>query len=186
MQKKLSAILATFLLFSLPVIAANGPPPGAALPSATAAGALTLISATTSPGLNNQIVASQSITGTTNDGSGDLVCATIWDDGTPKVSQCLSVPVGATQTLTWTLNWTGSILTGAPGVGLYVVDATSAATPTTGGAISSIDPILPSQFSSASSPVPTLSEWALIVMALIVGAFGVVHLRRRSNRRPAA
>jgi exosortase sorting signal-containing protein len=186
MQKKLSAILALFLLISLPVIAANAPPPSGKLPSATAAGALTLVSATTSPSLANQIVASQSITGTTNDGSGDLVCATIWDDGTPKVSQCLSVPVGTTATLTWTLNWTGSILTGAPGVGLYVVDATSAATPTTGGQISFIDPITPSQFTSASTPVPTMSEWALIVMALIVAAFGVVYVRRRSNSPPAA
>ena len=186
MQKKLSALLALSLLASLSALAANGPPPGAAKPSAITAGPLTLVSATTSPSLNNQIVASQAFTGQTNDGSGDLICATIWDDGTPKVSQCLSVPVGATQTLTFTLNWNGSILTGAPGVGLYIVDATSAATPTTGGALSSMDPILPSQFSSASSPVPTMSEWALIAMALIVAALGVVYARRRSSGPPAA
>ncbi len=176
-------LIAAVVVASTSALAANGPP-FVAQPSAMTAGALTIDSATTSPGFNNQIVASQAITGTTNDGAGDLVCATVWDDGTPRVSSCLSVPVGTTQTLTWTLNWTGSILTGAPGVGLYVVDATSAATPTTGTALSSIDPILPSAF-AAISPVPTLSEWSLLLMAALV-VVGAVVLRRRMHRPPVA
>ena len=177
----IEAFIATLVVASSSAMAGNAPS-GTALPSATSAGTLTVVSATTY-GPNNQVIASLKVTGTTDDGGGnDLVCGVIWDDGTVKVSQCLTVAVGATQTLTFTLNWTGPIATGAPGVGLDIYDATSATTPTTGTLLAGIDPL----FLALSSPVPTLSERALIAMAALVLLAGVAFLRSRSARRPAA
>jgi hypothetical protein len=180
-SKLLMAITAALLVVSASALAKNGPP--GASPSATAAGALTVVSANSFPGPNNQVVATLPVTGTTDDGGGnDIVCATIFDDGSIRVSQCLTVAVGATQTLTFTLNWTGPILTGAPGVGLYTNDATSAATPTTGASLGVVDPL----FLALTSPVPTLSEWSLLLMATLVLLVGVALARRRGHGPPTA
>jgi hypothetical protein len=172
-------VAAALAVASTSAWAANGP---VATPKASTAGSLTLVSATQSvPQLDNQIVATLPVTGTTDDGTGDIVCASIFDDGAVKVSQCLTVPVGSTQTLTFTLNWNGSILQGAPGVGLYVYDATSAANPTGGSLLASMDPINPSQFSIVVTNVPTMSEWAMLAMAAMIALAGAYFLRRRSR-----
>jgi hypothetical protein len=177
----LKTFIAALVVASTSALAANGPS-GSAVPSAVTAGTLTVVKAVTYSGTNNEVVATLPVTGTTDDGGGsDIVCGNIWDDGTVKVSQCLSVPVGTTQTLTFTLDWTGAVLTGAPGVGLYMNDATSAATPTTGGSLGIIDPL----FLALTSPVPTLSQWSLMLLVALV-VVGAVILRRRMHHPPAA
>ena len=184
MRSKLlmSFTAAALLAAGTSALAANGPS-GPAVPSAVTAGTLTVVKAVTSSGTNNEVIATLPVTGTTDDGGGsDIVCGVIWDDGTVKVSQCLTVPVGTTQTLTFTLDWTGAVLSGAPGVGLDIYDATSAATPTTGTVLAGIDPL----FLALTSPVPTLSEWALLAMTAILAVLGVAFLRRRAQRAPLA
>jgi uncharacterized repeat protein (TIGR01451 family) len=75
-------------------------------------------------GLDNEVTAIFSLTGTTDDGGGnDDVSFTIFDDFNVVGSSSVSVPVGQTQTFTRTINWQGTIGAGAPGVGLYLIDA---------------------------------------------------------------
>jgi hypothetical protein len=64
-----------------------------------------------------------SLTGTVDDGGGfDQVSVELWDDGTMKDSQVVSIPVDTTQPIDVTLSFLGLYLTGAPGVGVLVVD----------------------------------------------------------------
>ena len=63
------------------------------------------------------------LTGDTDDGGGlDQVSFEVWDDGTLKDSQIVSIPVGTTQTVSVHLSFLGLYLTGAPGVGVIVFD----------------------------------------------------------------
>jgi uncharacterized repeat protein (TIGR01451 family) len=62
------------------------------------------------------------VTGTTNDGSGDSVELQIWDDGTKKAFKTHSVPVGQTQTFTDSITWAGPIGTVAPCIGVILAD----------------------------------------------------------------
>lgn len=74
------------------------------------------------------------VTGTTNDGSGDSVELQIWDDGTKKAFKTYSVPVGQTQTFTDSVTWAGPIGTAAPCIGVVLADMPS------GSALASVDP----------------------------------------------
>lgn len=60
------------------------------------------------------------VTGTTDDGNGlDNVTYELWDDGTLKDSETLSIPVDSTILVDVTLEFEGLYLTGAAGVGVY-------------------------------------------------------------------
>ena len=74
------------------------------------------------------------VTGTTNDGSGDSVELQIWDDGTKKAFKTYSVPVGQTQTFTDSVTWAGPIGTAAPCIGVVLSDMPS------DSAMASVDP----------------------------------------------
>lgn len=75
----------------------------------------------------NRVTATFTVTGTTNDtGTGsDRVTLEIHDDFVLKASQEFQIPVGATQTKTATLTWSGPIGTVVPGVGVYLYDTPS-------------------------------------------------------------
>jgi hypothetical protein len=121
----------------------------------------------------NTVTMSASVTGTTDDGGGnDVVCGVVFDDGDVVASQCFDIPVGSTVVQQFFFQWVGPTGGDAPGVGLYIIDATDAAFPDEGPTLAFIDPFF-------VVPVPTLSEWAQILMlALLVGG-GLWTLRRR-------
>jgi hypothetical protein len=157
--------------------ASNAPPsspvskPG---PSATV-GPLTIVSSVTLPGLENSVVAKIDVTGVTADSGGnDIVCGVIFDDGFVKASTCAEVPVGQTQPVTFALNWTGPILTGAPGFGVYIIDATSLSTPSVGATLASLDPA----FTSAGT-IPTLTPGMIAALAVLLLGAGIWMQRRR-------
>jgi hypothetical protein len=148
------------------------------VPSATVSSPLTIVKAVEDPSnLVNEVVATIGITGVTNDSGGqDVVCGNIWDDGVVKVSQCVNVPVGATQTVTFDLIWNGPIGQAAPGVGLLINDATSSAAPTGGALIASKDPLL-----LTIVQIPTLSPAMLAALAvLLLGAGFWMYRRNRA------
>lgn len=63
------------------------------------------------------------VTGQVDDGSGlDEVLFELWDDGTLKDSESVFVPVGQTQSVDVTLQFTGTYGTSAPGVGVYAYE----------------------------------------------------------------
>jgi hypothetical protein len=60
------------------------------------------------------------VQGTVDDHGGlDDITFDLWDDGSLKASQTVSVPVGATRNIAVTLSFLGRYLTGAAGVGVY-------------------------------------------------------------------
>jgi hypothetical protein len=149
----------------------------AVTPSATATGSPTVTAAFTVNGTqDNTVTGTQVVTGTTNDSGGnDVVCATIFDDGALKASQCFLVPVGTMQTISFTLKWTGPIGQIAPGVGLEIVDATSTSTPGVGPIIASIDPLF---LKTVDANIPTLDPAMLIALAVLLLGAGVWMYRR--------
>jgi hypothetical protein len=177
MKRKVALLVATALSLSFAGFAHGAKNSSkVVVPSATAAGPLTVISATQNPStLQNEVVATMAVTGVTADTPGqDLVCGDIFDDGTLKVSQCLNVPVGTTVTLKFDLKWTGPIGQLAPGVGLEVTDDTSPATAGTGPLIASVDPL-----QLTVEQIPTLSPAMLGALALLLLGGGIWMQRRR-------
>jgi hypothetical protein len=160
------------------VSASAGNAPGARLrPDVSVqatAGPLTVTSVSYNPQTqDNSITASISLTGTTDDGGGnDVVCGIVFDDGAIVAFQCVDIPVGSTVPTIFTLQWTGPIGKEAPGVGLYVIDDTTASDPGEGETLVSIDPLF-------LAPIPTLSEWALMGMVGLLVVVGLWTMRRR-------
>jgi hypothetical protein len=96
---------------------------------------------------NVQITVTGDITGDTDDGGGaDQVRFELWDDGSLKDSEEISVPVGSTVPVSVSLSFLGLYQTGAPGVGVIVVD------PPSNGFLFSFDPFLPTD---VVGPCPT-------------------------------
>lgn len=71
----------------------------------------------------NEYTIDATITGTTDDVNGfDRVMFRVWDDGVAKDSRIVEVPVGTTEDVHAFLSFVGLYLTGAPGVGMEVMD----------------------------------------------------------------
>lgn len=78
------------------------------------------------------------VTGTVDDGGGlDQVALQVWDDGIKKDEVIVQIPVGTTQTIDESLSFLGLYLTGAPGVGVLVVDVPG------GALLQNVDPFFP-------------------------------------------
>lgn len=66
------------------------------------------------------VTVSGTLTGTNDDGGGnDIVIFELWDDGTLKDSANVSVAVGTTKSFSINMEFKGTYLTGAAGVGVY-------------------------------------------------------------------
>lgn len=84
------------------------------------------------------------VTGTTDDGGGfDNVTYEMWDDGTLKDSETLSIPVESTILVDVTLEFEGLYLQGAPGVGVSELETGL-----------SIDPFYPTDIQGVCSVNP--------------------------------
>ena len=91
----------------------------------------------TQSGLDNEVTATFTLTGTVDDGDGnDIVAFQIFDDLSLVGSATVSVPVGQSQAFTRTIVWTGPIGAGATGVGLYLIDTPGTTT------LSYVDPFV--------------------------------------------
>ena len=116
-------------------------------------------------------------TGTTDDGGGnDAVFFTIWDDGVQKFNKTIQIPVGTTTTTVVTVFYPGGVGTSAPGIGLDLGEAAGS------GSLFTIDPYFPAVVSGCvlgQSAVPTLSQWAIWLLAGLVGLMGVGMAWRR-------
>lgn len=90
----------------------------------------------------NEYVVSGTYTGTTNDGSGfDDVRVVVWDDGVMKDSRDFEVAVGATVDVSTFLSFVGLYGSGAPGVGIQILDIDDAGSIVDG--LFSQDPFFP-------------------------------------------
>jgi hypothetical protein len=120
-------------------------------------------------------------TGTTDDGGGrDTIYTTIYDDGVQKATSTFGIPLGGASTITVAVSYPGGVGTSAPGIGICLGDSAGSC------GLASIDPYFPREVSGcfiAQTPteVPTLSEWALLTLAGMVGLFGAFVMRRRSR-----
>lgn len=91
-----------------------------------------------------EYVVDATVTGTTDDVGGfDRFLVRVWDDGTIKDSRTAEVPVGATQDVTVFLSFMGLYGTGAPGVGIEILDVDGAGTEL--GQLSYDDPFFPDE-----------------------------------------
>jgi hypothetical protein len=137
-----NVLLCAAWMAALPLSAAaerNGPVPG---PRASLPGTLTLTGTQTIAAegdcSNVEVRITGDVTGTVDDGAGlDQVALQVWDDGIMKDEVVVQIPVGTTQAIDETLRFLGLYLTGAPGVGVLVVDTPG------GGLLLSVDPFFP-------------------------------------------
>jgi hypothetical protein len=161
---------------------AGGPNGGggapAVVPNATVGGApFTNINLVTDACAGVSGTLSITATGTTDDGGGfDNVFFTIWDDGVQKFNKTIQIPVGQTTTTVVTVLYAGGVGTSAPGIGLDLGESAGS------GNLFVIDPFFPTVVGGCvigQSGVPTLSQWALVLLAGLVGVVGVGMAWRR-------
>ena len=117
-------------------------------------------------------------TGTVNDSGGnDIIWFTIFDDGIEKFAQQISIPVGSTTTTHVIVSYPGVIGASAPGIGLELGETRDA------NDLTSIDPFFPTVIAGcgASAVVPTTSNWALVILASMLGLLGLGVLIRRNR-----
>jgi len=108
----------------------------------------------------------------------------VFDDGTERDFEIVTVPVGSTEQVNVTLTYEGTVGIGAPGVGVSIYDG-----PTTGATRAfNVDPFFPDTVTgscpgqpspSVVQSVPVDSPWFLGLMALLLGllAAGVIRSR---------
>ncbi|AXH95787.1 cell wall-binding repeat-containing protein [Ornithinimicrobium avium] len=90
----------------------------------------------------NEYVVKGSVTGDTDDGGGfDKIRVQVWDDGILKDARDTEVAVGTTMDVTAFLSFVGLYGTGAPGVGIEIVDIDGSGDPV--ATLSSDDPFFP-------------------------------------------
>jgi len=126
------------------------------------------------------------VTGTNDlDSGSDLVRFSLWDDGTEKDFEVVSIPVGDTVTVDVDLGFEGLFETGAAGVGVLVYDG-----PSTSDVLLFVDdPFIPEDVVGSCGgeqpefvPVPVNSPWALALLLIALFAVGLGMTRRlRSN-----
>ena len=154
---------------ALPLSAAaerNGPSggPRASLPvSLTITGTQTIADAGDCS--NVALTLAGDVTGTVDDGGGfDQVALQVWDDGTMKDEAIVQIPVGTTQAINETLSFLGLYLTGAPGVGVLVIDVPG------GGLLQNVDPFFPTDVAGTcpSCDVPVVGCRAALKSSLLL------------------
>jgi hypothetical protein len=173
--RKLGVLLGAFM-FAAGAAIAGGPNGGAGtpgpVPNATV-GATPFTNINLVTDACNGVSGTLSITatGTTDDGGGfDNVFFTIWDDGVQKFNKTIAIPVGSTTTTVVTVLYAGGVGTSAPGIGLTLGESAGSSN------LFFIDPYFPAVVGGCAigqSAVPTLSQWALWLLAGLVGLMGV-------------
>jgi len=109
------------------------------------------------------------VTGATNDGGGlDNFVVELWDDQVRKANTHFSVPVGTTQTFSFSFTVPGKVGTSAPGVGIYVPEVDN------GSGVTAVDPFFPTPISGCvigqALNVPTMSTGGLVALAGMLAA----------------
>lgn len=117
-------------------------------------------------------------TGTVNDGGGnDTIWFTIFDDFVEKFAQQINIPVGSTTTTHVIVSYPGVVGTSIPGIGLELGELRDA------NDLATIDPFFPTVIGGcgANAVVPTTSNWALAILASMLGLLGLGVLIRRNR-----
>jgi len=116
-------------------------------------------------------------TGDTDDGGGlDSLTCELWDDGTMKDSETLTVPVGSTAELTFNLSFEGLFGTSAPGVGVLCPEVSFTE-----------DPFFPVDVagncpSEQTSAIPVLPPAGLLLLTTLIGLLGAGALYTHKRR----
>ena len=191
MYHKIAAALILSAFATSASAASNRPEPVGSVRALAANGAFLTLSATENPSCPRVIITGTFVvTGTVDEGAGaETVAVNIWDDGNFITSVSATVPVGATHTYSFTIAYSGTVLGGAAGVGVYLEDAVGpaatqtfasngslAATATTdcppvGNSISLVN--------AAGEPVP-VGPVAAGLLAGAIGVLGAIRRRRAS------
>jgi len=178
---KTNLAIAVLLILAMSTIAfagPNGPKEPVIKPQAVVIGTLTVTGtqtvAETGECSYNEYNLTGQVEGTVNDGGGmDNITFEVWDDGALKDSETISIPVGETQTINVTLSFEGLFGTGNPGVGLYCPELNYEE-----------DPFYPTEVQGrcpSEATVPTLNEWGMIVLSMLIATIAVVQIRRRNQ-----
>lgn len=128
------AVALALLVAAVPAIAQNAPVPLRPDEPSASNGFFNSLTGVSDLTTTSTVNYTFTVTGTTNDGSGDSVEFQIWDDGTMKAFKAHSVPVGQTLTFTDSITWAGPIGTAAPCIGILLVDTPS------GNVLAVVDP----------------------------------------------
>ena len=131
------------------------------------------------------------ITGTVDEGGGaETIAVNVWDDGNFITSVSATVPVGFTRTYTFTISYSGTVLGGAPGVGVYLEDAVGPAATQTfaqnGSLAATAADNCPPVGNSISlladgQSVPALGPAAAGLLAGAIGVLGALRRRRAAK-----
>ncbi|MFA7541367.1 MAG: hypothetical protein WCZ02_04660, partial [Lysobacterales bacterium] len=121
--------------------------------------------------------------GTTDDGGGmDQITLEIWDDGDLMVTATASIPMdGEEHALTLTAVFQGMYATGAPGVGVLLMDGASL--------LFQEDPFIPTDIAGTCdgaglppyTPVPGPTGVVVLLLGAVLALFGVRRLRRQAG-----
>ncbi len=131
------------------------------------------------------------ITGTVDEGGGaETIAVNVWDDGNFITSVSAAVPVGSTRTYAFTISYSGTVLGGAAGVGVYLEDAVGAAATQTfaqnGSLAATAADNCPPVGNSISlladgQSVPALGPAAAGLLAGAIGVLGALRRRRAAK-----
>lgn|GEM_PF-6878811 len=192
MYSRIATVLIVSAFATSAFAMSNRPEPEGSSRVLAAGGAFTTLTATENPGCPRVIITGTFVvTGTVDEGGGaETVAVNVWDDGTFITSVTAVVPVGATQSYSFSIAYSGTVLNGAPGVGVYLEDAVGLAATQTFDQNGSLAPTATTScppvgnsivtFGDAAQAVPALSPLAAALLAAAIGALGMILQRRAS------
>lgn len=191
MYQKIATALILSAFATSASAASNRPEAEGSRRALAAGGSFITLSATENAACPRVIITGTfAITGTVDEGAGaETVAVNVWDDGTFITSVSATVPVGATEVYSFSIAYSGTVLNGATGVGVYLEDAVGLAATQTFDADGSLVPTATTSCPpvgnsirrvSSSLSVPTLGSLAAGLLAAAIGLLGAFRLWRAS------
>lgn len=192
MYQSIAAVLIVSAFATSASAASNRPEPDGSSRPLAAGGAFTTLTATENPACPRVIITGTFVvTGTVDEGGGaETIAVNVWDDGTFITSVSAVVPVGVTQSYSFSIAYSGTVLNGAPGVGVYLEDGVGPAATETFASNGSLAPTATTSCPAVGNSIVLVGDSAQAIPALgplaaglLAGAIGLLgmFLQRRAS-----
>ena len=186
MYSKIATALVLSVFATSASAAANRPEAARAVQALAISGSFNTLSATEDSECPRVVITGTfTVTGTEDEGGGaETIAVNVWDDGNFITSVTAAVPVGATQTYAFSISYSGTVLNGAAGVGVYLEDAVGPAATQTFAANGNLAPTFVDNCPPVGNSITLLADGQAVPVGpaaagLMAGAIGVLGALRR-------